>query len=139
MIRNYFLVIRNSQRKVVIYVNIAKKIYYGVISAALLAPVLALADSGVVPPGQPIKLSSISQSIDLFARFMVYIGVAVAVIFIVWGGITYMTAGGDDTKLGTAKKRIIWGIVGAAIIIGVGVIINTLKAIATGGVVPFFQ
>ena len=116
-----------------------KKAYYGLSAAVLFLPALVFAQSDVVPPGQPIRLSTISQSIDLFARFMVYIGVAVAIIFIVWGGITYMTAGGDDTKLGTAKKRIIWGIVGAAIIIGVGVIINTLRAIATGGVVPFFQ
>jgi len=119
-------------------VKIAKKIYYGLISSALVLPALAMADN-VVPPGTPFNLRSIADSITAIARFMVYIGIAVAVIFIVWGGITYMTAGGDDTKLGTAKKRIIWGIVGAAIIIGVGVIINTLKQIATGGFQGFFQ
>ena len=118
--------------------KIAKKIYYGLVSSALVLPALAMAQN-VVPPGTPFNLRSIADSITAIARFMVYIGIAVAVIFIVWGGITYMTAGGDDTKLGTAKKRIIWGIVGAAIIIGVGVIINTLKKIATGGFQGFFQ
>ena len=117
-----------------------KKIYYGLSAAVLFLPVLVFAQSSdVVPPGQAINLGNIAQSINAFAKFMVYIGIAVAVIFIVWGGITYMTAGGDDTKLGTAKKRILWGIVGAAIIIGVGVIINTLYAISRGGLGPFFS
>jgi len=69
------------------------------------------------------------NAIVSIANFMIYIGVAVAVIFIIWGGIAYMMAGGDDTKIETAKKRIITGIIGAAIIIGVGAIIITLQYI----------
>jgi hypothetical protein len=96
----------------------------------LVLPLLAFAQTTYSPPsGQTVTLTSIMNAIVSIANFMIYIGVAVAVIFIIWGGIAYMMAGGDDTKIETAKKRIITGIIGAAIIIGVGAIIRTLQYI----------
>lgn len=97
----------------------------------LVLPLLALAQTSPynVPQGQTITLTSIMNAIVSIANFMIYVGVAVAVIFIIWGGISYMMAGGDDTKIETAKKRIITGIIGAAIIVGVGAIIRTLQYI----------
>lgn len=63
---------------------------------------------------------SVSTVYTTFVNTMNWIfsfAIVLAVIMIIVGGISYMTAGGDDTKLGTAKKRIIWGLVGAAIVI----------------------
>jgi len=96
----------------------------------LVLPLFALAiEPYDAPRGQTITLTSILNAIVAIANFMIYVGVAIAVIFIIWGGIAYMMAGGDDTKIETAKKRIITGIIGAAIIIGVGAIIRTLQYI----------
>ena len=41
----------------------------------------------------------------------------VAVVIMLVGGFEWMTAGGDDEKVGTAKKRIFAGILGLAIIL----------------------
>lgn len=109
-----------------------KKIAKWSLAAVLfLAPSLPVAAQATYSPpsGQTVTLTSIMNAIVAIANFMIYIGVAVAVIFIIWGGIGYMMAGGDDTKIETAKKRIITGIIGAAIIIGVGAIIRTLQYI----------
>jgi hypothetical protein len=110
--------------------NLIKKVYYAISSAILVAPAVVFAQqSNVVPPGIPWTLRDLLNVLGNFAQFMFIAGLAIAVIFIIWGGITYMTASGDDTKIATAKKRIIWGLVGAAIIIGVGAIIRTLQLI----------
>lgn len=41
----------------------------------------------------------------------------IAVIIILWGGFQWMTAGGDEKKIGSAKSTIIRGIVGLIIIL----------------------
>lgn len=48
----------------------------------------------------------------------------VAVVIVLIGGFTWMTAGGDDEKVGTAKKYIYSGIVGLAIILSAYAIAN---------------
>jgi len=60
------------------------------------------------------------------ANAMYYAGSALVVIFLIWIGITYMMAGGDERKIEAAKKQLFWAIIGAAIIVGAGAIIRTL-------------
>ena len=63
------------------------------------------------------------------ARFLIVVGVVLAVIFIVWGGIMYMVAGGDETKAEEAKSRIMNGVIGAAVVLAVGVILQTVAGL----------
>lgn len=93
-----------------------------------LLPVLVLAQ--VATPtytggGQAITLVEIEQLIQRIAGFLIVIGVVIAVIFIIWGGITYMAAS-DTAK---AKTRIFNGIIGAAVVLGVGVILQTIAGL----------
>ena len=84
-----------------------------------------------VPPGQPITFNELSYLIERIADFLIVAGVLLAVIYIIWGGITYMAAGADTTKITEAQTRIKNGIIGAAVVLGVGVIINTIAGIVT--------
>jgi len=84
-----------------------------------------------LPPGQPVTFDEIDYLIGRIATFMVVTSVLLAVIYIIWGGITYMAAGSDTTKVGEARERIKNGIIGAVIVLGVGVIINTIIGIVT--------
>ena len=84
-----------------------------------------------LPPGQPITFNEIDYLIERIADFMIVAGVLLAVIYIIWGGITYMAAGADTTKITEAQTRIKNGIIGAAVVLGVGVIINTIAGIVT--------
>ncbi len=65
-------------------------------------------------------------------RSLVLISGFVATGFIIWGGIMWMTAGANQTKVEEAKKRIKSGLIGAAIIFGVFVILETLVGVVTG-------
>ncbi len=41
----------------------------------------------------------------------------IAVVIVLWGGVLWMTAGGSDDKVGTAKKILFSGLVGLIIIL----------------------
>ena len=79
---------------------------------------------GVAP--EQMTGQSVVNSFNRLASFMFYLGPAFAIIFLTWAGITYMLAGGDEKKITDAKKRFWWGVVGTAIVVGVGVIIRTV-------------
>lgn len=102
----------------------------------VLLPVLVLAThpGGLHPGTSPftgtgLTLANIQTMITAVARFLILISVIIAVIFIVWGGIMYMMAGDDTTKSTAAKSRIVNGIIGALVVLAVGLILQTLAAI----------
>ena len=111
-----------------------KKIGKFVVPAAmLLLPLMSLAVT-VIPPdvtttGAPITLTEIENIVARVANFLIVVSVIIAVIFIIWGGIKYMTSRGDSKKADEAKSVIINGIIGAAVVLGVGVILNTVKGL----------
>ncbi len=76
--------------------------------------------------------NTIESAMGRFVQFLFDISMVLAVIFIVWGGITYMASGSNEVKTAAAKQRIIRGIIGAFVILAIGVILNTLEAIVTG-------
>lgn len=100
------------------------------VTAAMFAlPLLALAQGPTVPPEiqtDPITLDKVLGWVRQIVTFLTAAGVLIAIIFIIWGGIQYMAAGGDETKAGEAKKRILNGVIGAAVVLGVGLILSTV-------------
>lgn len=64
----------------------------------------------------------------------------VAVVIILIGGFTWMTAGGNEEKVGEAKKWIFAGIIGLAIILSAfaiaSFVINSLVDATTGSTTP---
>src|SRR3989344_5000958 len=112
--------------------KIQKIAYISMTALVLLMPVLVLAalpNPDVPLQGGAITLAAIEARITQIARFLIVIGVVLAVIFIIWGGIAYMFAGGDETKATTAKSRIFNGIIGAAVVLAVGVILQTVAGL----------
>ena len=112
--------------------KLQKVAYISMTAMVLLLPVLVLAAlTNPTPPltGGAVTLSEIQDRIEQIARFLIVVGVVLAVIFIIWGGIAYMFAGGDETKAGTAKSRITNGIIGAAVVLAVGVILQTVAGL----------
>ncbi len=102
---------------------------------AVLMPVFVLAANLPVPTpptgGEAIDLDEIEDLVKRIAQFLIVISVIVAVIFIIWGGVMYMAARGDEDRAGKAKETIFNGIIGAAVVLGVGVILQTLAGLIT--------
>lgn len=59
------------------------------------------------------KLNSIIETIVNI--FSVLVGV-VAVIMIIWGGLRYITSGGDSGKITSAKNTIIYALIGLVVV-----------------------
>ena len=84
-----------------------------------------------LPSGSPITLTVLEYIIFRISTFLITTSAVLALIFIVWSGITYMYAGEDTAKVDSAKARLRSGIIGAAIVFGVGVIIQTVASVVT--------
>ena len=101
-----------------------------VATAVALMPFMVLAQlplpTNPVAGATGLTLDEIRTLIESVARFVILISVVVAVIFIVWGGIKYAMAGEDSAKASAAKTTMLNGIIGALIMLAVGVIMQTL-------------
>ena len=72
------------------------------------------------------SFATITSFISSVTAIILYIAGIIAVIMIVYGGILYMTALGQEAKLETAKKTLIWSIVGFVLIILAQAIIDAI-------------
>ncbi len=98
--------------------------------ALLLTPVFfAFAQSPVIPTGVPVSLQEVLRFINRTMQLLVTFGVVIGVIFIVIGGIQYMLAGDKPEKAKAARDRVINGLIGVGIVLGIGVLIQTVNAI----------
>lgn len=104
-------------------------------TAAVLVPILVLAAvlPTPTPPttGQALTLIEMEALIKRVAQFLIIVSVIIAVIFIIWGGVMYMAARGNEEQATKAKTTIFNGIIGAAVVLGVGVILQTLAGLIT--------
>lgn len=92
------------------------------------AGLAVLPNPGLPVTGTPVTLSEVQGRIQQIAQFLIVISMVIAVIFIVYGGIRYMTSSGDPKE---AKAIIKNGIIGAAIVLAVGVILQTVAGLVT--------
>ena len=117
--------------------KVKKVLYGGAVAVALIVPILSMAavlpepSNPITPGGTPLNLAEIERLIGRIAQFLIVAGVILAVIYIIWGGIAWMMAGGSDEKSKVAKQRIWNGVFGAAIVLAVGVILQTLAGLIT--------
>ena len=92
---------------------------------------LSNAPSNPISGAAALNLTEIQTIINNIGKWIVAIAAIVAVIFIIWGGIIWVSAGDNEGRQETAKKTIKNGIIGALIILGVGVLLQTLSNVIT--------
>lgn len=63
--------------------------------------------------------------------FLGFLGI-LAVIMVIYGGVTYVTAAGADDAIGNAKKIILYSLIGIVIILLSFAIVNTILGAGTG-------
>lgn len=114
--------------------------------ASVAAPLAANAQSSTITTddlgliyGQYTGLGSTDVRVTIAKIIRVAMGILgiVAVVIILIGGFTWMTAGGNEEKVGEAKKWIFAGIIGLAIILSAyaiaSFVINQLVSATTTG------
>jgi len=100
-------------------------------TAIAFGPLTALAQGRFGAPsvpttGEAVTTTTLIRFLEDIAQFLITASVIIAVIMIIWGGVVWMYKGGDKGKE-ILKK----GIIGVAIVLGVGVILSTVSQIVT--------
>lgn len=77
-----------------------------------------------------IPLGSTNSLPQLFSSIVdtiIMLGTVVAALAIMYGGFLYVTASGDEEKLGKAKNSMTWALVGTAVLLGAKVIAKAIE------------
>ena len=91
----------------------------------LLFPIVVFADS-CTQAGLGENATKLCQLIVRIANVLFVIGIGLALVVILVGGITIMTAAGTEDKLTKGKKILLYGLIGAAIVVCSGFILELL-------------
>jgi heme/copper-type cytochrome/quinol oxidase subunit 2 len=85
---------------------------FPVVSSATLEPPSAAGDvtTGTKPP-----TNSVEQAINNIMNWFFVIILIIAVIFLLFAGFLFITAGGDPDKVNTARQNVMYAMVGVAV------------------------
>lgn len=72
------------------------------------------------------KFTSLGQIVSMLLPFILTLGGMVTLLFLIWGGIRYMTAQGDPKQVGAARATIMSAIIGLIILISIFVILSLI-------------
>lgn len=113
--------------------NKIKKIFYSVSSTMLLLPAVVAAQYSV--PNAPTGVGTDVNANDLILRlvnwFLTFLA-SLSILMIIIAGIMYITSGGDEGRVDTAKKWLTYSIVGLVVALLGYVIVRTVSGALTG-------
>ena len=120
------LIIRRKKyyQQEVIYM-ICKKTMLTIACASLLLPLIALA--GGLTPVKPFLGTSSGTLISAITKIvnaLLTLAAVVAAIFVIIGGVRYITAQGDEDAMEAAKNTVIYAVIGVVVIALSAVIVN---------------
>ena len=107
----------------------------------MLLSVIPTASAALITPGDvPGEISAATGgegsiralALRIVNYFLTFLGI-VAVMMIIFGGVTYITAAGKQESVDNAKKIILYALVGIIIILLSFAIVNTILGSATAG------
>ncbi|MDP3726545.1 MAG: pilin [bacterium] len=75
----------------------------------------------------PVGFASLGALIAAILDIIVQIAVPIAALFLIYSGFLFVTAQGDETKLGTAKSIFLWTMVGIAVLLGAKILAEVIE------------
>ncbi|MEK7616401.1 MAG: TrbC/VirB2 family protein [Patescibacteria group bacterium] len=113
------------------FLAVAKKWSPAVLVALILfSPLTAFAapnTNGVGPiEGGALTKEDLINVVESVVTWLIFIGIAIAVLYIVIAGFQYLFAGGDSEKAGKARTHLWNGLIGLLIIVGAFIIVKTV-------------
>lgn len=85
------------------------------------ASVIPLSQAGFL--GTDVKLENVPQFI---VTVLLVVGVLIALVFLIYGGIKWILSGGDKAAVDAARKHIVAAIVGLVIVVAAFFIVNVV-------------
>ena len=105
------------------------KVLYAVAAVSLLVtPAVASAQFATLTPFSGTSSGSLIGSITNIVNAMLTLAAVIAAIFVIIGGVRYITAQGDEDAVAAAKNTVIYAIIGVVVIALSAVIVNFIIA-----------
>ena len=110
------------------------------VGAITLLSMIPVAGAAILGPGdQPVEIASATGGegslrqliLRMVNYFLTFLGI-IAVIMVIYGGVTYVTAAGKDEQLQNAKKIIMYALIGIIIVLLSFALVNTILGAGTG-------
>ncbi len=74
----------------------------------------------------PLNSCTFADLIKNIAKIVTQIGLPIAALAIIYAGFLFVTAGGNEEKIKTAKKTFLWSIIGTALLLGAWAIASAI-------------
>lgn len=106
------------------------KIYWTIFAFLLFSPIsIVLGEIKTGPPRlkNPIKVKTLVDFLNLILELVVKIMTPIVILMIVYSGFLFVKAQGNPEELKTAKKAILWTIIGAVIVLGAFALSEAIK------------
>jgi len=94
--------------------NKIKKFFYAISSTMLFFPALVLGQYSP-PSGTGLPVNSVYNVVENIMQWLLAVVGIAGVIGFAIAGILYLTAAGDDTRMGQAKKAMLYSIIGVVV------------------------
>ena len=107
---------------------LTKRVAAALVPAAILPLVVAAQQVNTI-------LNQVKQTLNIVIAILFVL----MTLYFIWGVVQYITAGGDEEKLGKGKQHMIWGIIGMAVAgaaWGIVAIIWNYLGVGGGGTPP---
>ncbi len=95
--------------------NKIKSTTYAVISAMLIFPAMTATAAYTQPAGTGLPSGSVFSIVTNIMQWLLGLIGVVGVIGFAIAGILYLTAAGDETRMGTAKNAMLYSIIGVLV------------------------
>lgn len=116
-------------------------VFWGIMNTVLLLPILVKAadpekyggiSGGSAQLDNPLgKTSSFAELIAAIANIIMKVGIPIAAIFLIYSGLMFVTARGNEEQLKKAKNTFMWTVIGTGILLGAVVIAKGIEATIT--------
>jgi len=105
-----------------------KKTLSILILLSLILPIRVLAVEPIVIEN-PLESESFEELLNTIVTFIYWIAIVIAPLMIMIAAFFFLTAGGDPKRVDTARRIILWTVIGLAIILFAKGLISVLKQI----------
>ncbi|MEO8581542.1 MAG: hypothetical protein ABI425_03070 [Patescibacteria group bacterium] len=77
--------------------------------------------------GEISKLTQFATAFELFSRGIIFVAGLATFVYMIWGAVDWILAGGDEGKITSARQKITQSIIGLTVLVSVGAIFLALQ------------
>lgn len=106
-----------------------KYVYAAGVLGILMPMTASAVNISLTPARTTTTFGTLASSV---IKIILWIAAVAAILYLLWSGVMYITAGGDDDKATSARKGIINAIIGIVVVVGAYYIFSASSSLGSG-------